>query len=102
MAIAKLKSKTQKITVDKKFNKSVVLKASTLKKKKAAYKLKAKGTLTYKVTKGKSKYISVSKKGVVTLKKGCKKGTYKVTITAAATKSGEYKKAAKTIVFVVK
>ena len=41
-----------------------------------------KGTLTYAVTKGSSKYISVSKNGIVTLRKGCKKGFYKIRITA--------------------
>ena len=66
-----------------------------------ALNAKAKGVLTYKVTKGSSKYITVSKKGVVTLKKGCKKGTYQVTITAA-TKNGQYKKAGKVITFLVK
>ena len=59
---------------------------------------KAKGKLTYKVTKGSSKYIVVSKKGKVTLKIGCKKGIYKITITAAKTK--KYKAAKK--IFVIK
>ena len=96
------KPKMQKILVNKKFEKPIVI--TTLKNKKAVYHLqtKAKGILTYKVTKGSSKYITVSKKGVVTLKKGCKKGTYQVTITAAATKNGQYKKAGKVITFVVK
>ena len=46
------------------------------------------------------KYIKVSKKGVVTLKKKAKKGSYKITITAAA--KGNYKKATKTITIKVK
>ena len=46
------------------------------------------------------KYITVNKKGKVTLKKGAKKGTYKVTVTIKATKN--YKKAQKTIKIVVK
>ena len=58
------------------------------------------GKLTYKVTKGKSKYITVSKTGKVTLKKGCKKGTYKITITASATE--KYKAATKVISIKVK
>ena len=80
-------------------------KAKALKKKKITFSLKAKttgdGTLTYKVTKGKAKYITVSKKtGKVTLKKKCKKGTYKITITAAAT--SVYKMAKKVVTIKVK
>ena len=64
---------------------------------------KAKGKLSYKISrypkKGK-KYITVSKSGKVTLKKGARKGTYKVTVSAAAT--GVYKKATKVITLVVK
>ena len=56
--------------------------------------------MTYKVTKGKKKYISVSKTGVVTVKKGAKKGTYKVLVTVAA--KGEYQKTTKEIMIVVK
>lgn len=66
-------------------------KAKNLKRKKVTFSLKAKtsgdGNLSYKVIKGKKKYITVSKKGKVTLKKGCKKGTYKIQITAAKTRT---------------
>lgn len=75
-----------------------------LKKKKASFSLKAKttgdGKLTYKVTKGKAKYITVSKSGKVTLKKKCKKGTYKITITAKAT--SKYRKSTKVVTIKVK
>lgn len=68
-------------------------KMSKIKKNvKIKLKAQAKGKLTYKVTKypkNCKKYISVSKKGVVTLKKGIKKGTYKIAITAAATEGYE-------------
>lgn len=90
----------QKITVSKKIKKTIKIKASKLHNKKIIIKLgaKAKTKLTYKISKypkkGK-KYISVSKKGKVTLKKGCKKGTYKITITAA--KSSKYKAAKRVI-----
>lgn len=99
-----LSVKNQTITVSRKYQKTVTQKSAVLKKKKVTYKLNAsaKGVLTYKVTKGSKKYISVSKSGVVTLKKGCKKGTYKVMITAEATKDGLFKKATKTVKFVVK
>lgn len=58
------------------------------------------GKLKYKVIKGKSKYITVNKFGKVTLKKGCKKGTYKIKITAE--KTSKYKEAAKVISIKVK
>lgn len=63
-------------------------------------KARAKGKITYTVNKGNKKYISVSKKGKVTLKKGCKKGTYKIKITAA--KTNKYDKAVKIITIKVK
>ena len=102
VTIAKLISKTQKIT-----NKSVAsYKASKLKKKAQTFSLnaKAQGKITYKVTVGKSKYITVTKAGKVTLKKGCKKGTYKIKISAAAKTSGKYyyKATSKTISIKVK
>lgn len=74
-------------------------KAKKLKRKKITFLLKVsasgKGKLTYKVTKGKRKYIVVTKRGKVTLKKGCKKGVYKIMITAA--KNNKYAKASKII-----
>lgn len=63
-------------------------KAKLLKKNKITFQLGAiasgKGKLIYKNTTAKNlkKYISVSKKGKVKLKKGAKKGTYKITIVA--------------------
>lgn len=71
--------------------------------KKAAQKVtikttvKEKAKLTYKSS---SKNITVSKSGVVTVKKGTKKGTYTVTVTAA--KTANYNKATKTVKIVVK
>ena len=86
---------TVKVTIKKKkqvFKKKTVkarkVKASKLKKKKIKLKLKVKtngkGKLVFK---RKSKKIKVSKKGVVTLKKGLRKGTYKVKVMAKATKN---------------
>lgn len=61
----------------------------------------AKTSLSYTVKKSSgSKYISVSKKGKVTLKKGTPKGTYKIKITAKKTK--QYKKASRVIKITVK
>lgn len=92
-------SGTQKQTIKVKVA-SKTLKASDLKKKAISFSIgaKAKTSLTYKVIQTPSrasKFISVSKKGKVKIKKGAKKGTYKIRITAAA--SGKYKKATKTI-----
>lgn len=94
--------KEQKITVTGKCSKTVVYKASKLKKKSASIKIsaKAKGKLTYKVIKGSSKYIKVSSKGNITLKKKCKKGTYKILISAKAT--NDFNEATRTIVIKVK
>lgn len=85
----------QKITTTK----IKTYKASKLKKNSITFNLKAKtsgdGKLTYKVTNGKSKYIKVTKKGKVTLKKKCKKGTYKIKITAS--KTAKYYAASKVV-----
>jgi len=68
-------------------------KAKRLKKKSVSFKLKVKfygnGVVTYNV-KGKAKYITVNKHGKVTLKKGIKKGVYKICITVSETDT--YKK----------
>lgn len=73
-------------------------KAKNLKKKASSFSLGAKasgnGKLTYKVLNGGGK-VSVSKTGKVTLKKGCKKGSYRITITAAS--NSEYRAATKTV-----
>lgn len=71
-------------------------------KKKASFTLKVSGNqgkVTYKLAKKNSK-ISVSKKGKVTLKKGIKKGTYKVKVTVKG--NGNFKSYTKTIKVVVK
>ena len=90
--------------------KTTSFKASSLKKKKATTKIKVtkassgnKGKVTYKVTsapQNAAKYISVNSKGKVTLKKGAKKGTYKVKVSVAGYK--KYAPRTKTVKFVVK
>lgn len=95
--------KKQAVKVTLKNNAKKTYKASTLKKKSKKVTLKVtknKGTVTYKVTKGSKKYITVSKKGVVTLKKGIKKGTYKVTVYVGG--KGTYNPVKKVITFKVK
>ena len=77
---------TIKTSVDQKSYKASALKKAN---KKLALKPKAiRKQFTYTV-KGKDakKYISVNKNGKVTVKKGIKKGTYKVVIKAKATKN---------------
>jgi hypothetical protein len=75
--------------------------ASALKKKAQTFTIgaTAKTTVTYKSLN--TKYVTVDKKGKVTVKKNAKKGTYKVTVSAAA--SANYNKAAaKTVTIKVK
>ena len=80
-------------------------KATSLKKKAAAFSIgaKAKTSVSYKVVKAPSKaskYISVNKSGKVTMKKKAPKGTYEIRVTAKA--NGTYNAATKTIKVVVK
>ncbi len=99
-----IKIKTYKKTVKiKKLKK----KAQTLKK--AIKVTKAKGKVTYKlVKKGTNKkiwkYLKISKKGAVTVKKWkkAKKGTYKIRITVTAAGNKTYKKGYKTVTVKVK
>ena len=87
-----------------KTSKIKTFKAKKLQKKKISFNLKAKttgnGIIQYKIVKGKAKNISVSKNGKVVLKKGCKKGTYKIKITATGTAT--FKQASKVISIKVK
>ena len=96
------KQLTQKITTAN----IKTYKASDLKKKKVTFYLKAKATgseylhYSVKAPKNLKKYITVSDGGKVTLKKGAKKGTYKIKIEAYG--RGAYKDATKTISIKVK
>jgi hypothetical protein len=77
------------------------LKASTCKKKAQTFTIKVKkaqGTVSYKSSK--KKYVTVSSKGKVTVKKKTPKGTYKITITAKGNKN--YKSGSKTVIITVK
>ena len=84
------------------------VKASKVKKKAKKITLKvtsnSKGKVTYSVDTNTSaslkKYIKVSKKGVITLKKGAKKGTYYVSVKVAG--KGSYAPTTKIIKVVVK
>ena len=73
---------------------------TSLKKKAASFTIGAsgQGTISYKVVKAPSKaskYITVNKKGKVTVKKGAKIGTYVVRVSAAG--NSNYKAAAKDV-----
>ena len=61
------------------------------------FKNRGNGTKTYKKAGGTSK-ISINKKnGKVTVKKGLKKGTYKITVQIKAAATKNYKAATKTV-----
>lgn len=78
--------------------------ASSLKKKATSFTLKVKGvgqrTFKASVPSSLKKYISVSRGGKVTLKKGAKKGTYKIVVKCSGTRN--YKAGTKTITIRVK
>ena len=81
----------------------VSLKAASLKKKAQTIKItraakitRAKGTKTYAKVKGDKKIIVNKKTGLITVKKGLKKGTYKVKIKVTAKGNKYYKKGTKT------
>ena len=102
----KIKKAKQKIKTS---TKAKTYKASTIKKKGKKFNLKTKylcerirKKVTYKVRGKKSakKYIKVSKKGKGTIKKGIKKGTYKIVIKAKATKN--YKRGKKVVKITIK
>lgn len=105
---------SQKITVAKKFRKTFTISRRKLKKSGRVYKISAKvtpldggvghGLVSYKVTKypkGAKKYVTVNRKGKVTIKRNAKKGIYKIKITANSV-SNRLKKASKTITIKVK
>lgn len=74
----------------------------TLASKKTIKLSKAQGTVTYKKTSG-NKKISVNKKtGKITVKKGLKKGTYKVKIKVTAAGNASYKAKVKTVTVKIK
>ena len=87
---------------------SVRVKYSKLKKKKQTVSAKkvfilknSRGKVTYKKIKGNRK-ITVSKKGKIRLKKGLKKGTYKLKVRVTAAGNSTYKAGSKTVVVRIK
>ena len=97
----KVKKPTVKYSKLKKKNQVIAL-------KKAMTVSKAQGTVTYKLSsakKGKKnfkKYFKVAKNGNITVKKGLKKGTYKVKIKVTAAGNSTYKAKTKTVTVTIK
>ena len=99
-AIPKLEQKANTLYAK---GKTVKVKKAVVKKKNVAVKRSkaitvknAKGTVTYKKSKG-NKKITVAKNGKITVKKGLKKGTYKIKIKVTAKGNAEYKAGVKTV-----
>ena len=102
---ATVKKAKQPMTVKAK---TVKIKYKNLKKKKLTFKAltvkKAQGTVTFvKVKKGSSAKLSINKKtGKITIKKGTKKGTYKIKVKITAKGNANYLSGSKTITVEVK
>ena len=96
------KANTAKI----KAKKTVKVKYKKLKKKAQSVKAitvkKAKGKVTYKKLKGSSKKLSVTKAGKVKVKKGTKKGTYKIKVKVTVKGNSSYAAKSKTVTIKVK
>ena len=58
---------------------------------------KNKGKVTFKKRSGSSKRLTISKAGVITVKKGTKKGTYKIRVRATARGNSNYRKGYKNV-----
>ena len=86
--------KTVKVKYKKLKKKAQVVKAITVKK--------AKGKVTYKKLKGSSKKLSVTKTGKIKVKKGTKKGTYKIKVKVTAKGNSSYAAKSKTVTIKVK
>ena len=86
------KGKTVKVKRNKK---------TVIKKSKAFTVKDAQGAVTFKKSKGNRK-ITVAKNGKITVKKGLKKGTYKVKIKVTAAGNADYNAAVKTVTVKIK
>ena len=96
----KVKGKTAKVKGKTKAGK--LKKKTTLARAKVLTVTGAKGTVTYKKTSGSKKIGVNAKTGKVTLKKGLKKGSYKVKVKVKASGNGNYKTASKTVTVTIK
>lgn len=93
----KVKGRTIKVKA-KTFKKK---KKVTFKRAKAITVKDAKGKVAYKKVKG-NKKILVAKNGNIVVKKGLKKGTYKIKVSVTASGTAAYKKLTKTVIVTVK
>ena len=106
-AIPKLAKKANTLSVKAK---KPSLKASKLKKKKQTIKASkaftikgAQGTVSYKKKSGSSNKLSINAKtGVITVKKGTKKGTYKIVVAVTAAGNEQYEARTKKVTVKVK
>ena len=85
---------------------SKTLKADTVKKKAQTIipgvSINSKGKLSYKKTSGNKNITVNAKNGKLTVKKGTKKGTYKVKVKISAAAAGNYNAGSKTVTFSIK
>ena len=88
----KVSSKTFTVSLLKKKSQSFTLGAS----------VNSKGKLSYKKTSGSSGISVNSKTGKITVKKGMKKGNYKIKVQIKAAAKGNYKAGTKTVTLIVK
>lgn len=88
----KVSSKTFTVSLLKKKSQSFTLGAS----------VNSKGKLSYKKTSGSSGISVNSKTGKITVKKGMKKGNYKIKVQIKAAAKGNYKAGTKTVTIIVK
>ena len=94
----KVKGKTAAVKYKKVKKKAQSLKVTKLIK----VTRKGQGKLSYAKTSGNKKITINKKTGKVTVKKGLKKGTYKVKVKVTASGNAKYKKTAKAVTFKVK
>ena len=101
-----------KVTAKKTQEVKIKAKAKTIKAKKAKKNLKikkvftikgAQGTVSYQINKAKlKKQFKINKKGIITLKKKLKKGTYKVKVKVIVAGNDEYEEFSKVVTVKIK
>ena len=95
------KGKTIKVKAKKVGKNKIIAKKKTIGRAKAFSVTKAQGKVTFAKVKG-NKKITVSSTGKVVVKKGLKKGTYKVTVKVSAAGNGDYLAGSKTVALKVR
>ena len=90
-----IKAKSAKVKYSKVKKKAQALAVSKVIK----FSKKGQGTLTYAKSSGNKKIAINKKTGKVTVKKGLKKGTYKVKVKVKAAGNANYSASAKTVTF---